>query len=392
MDNQLEILLNKYKNIHAINTDMYGKISLTNNVNEINEYDIRNVISATNVFDIERSEHEIYRIYGRIEYMSLLNGLKNNYTSFEDFFLPVYSGNSKNILNSFDFYLVRPTDSGNTHIITGSSTNNSTITYNRFFKVIATPDQFELFPIGFSNNVFGEQTYSYNFNVDINISEYLDEFGFPITELYLYAQYKNASIPVETLFAKQWSNTGVISTPQITTKALYNSELAQSLNNVKYGDIIDYSKLKFLQVQLYPEQFYITTPYNGGRLMWKYNPFIPLRLRYFTNSLYTANISGASYSQVQSIPYYATNIDGGNYVWRNIMLEGYFDPITGLGTNNPFVNDRRYSFASLLLDVMPDLGDEETLKAFSEVWYGRNAYKYSITPISNINNIGKPCQ
>jgi len=395
MDEQLEILLHQYQNVASINVDAFNTIQLTNNAVEINEYDIRNVLSVTEVFDAEREANQIYRIYGRIEFMSILNGLKNGYNKFQDFFLPEYTGSSKNILNSFDFYLVRPSISGYTHIITGSSTNNSTITYNRFFTIIATPNQFDLFPVGFSNNVFGEQGYTYDFNVDIDVSSFQDQFGFPVTELFLYAQYKPALSPVELLAAKQWDNTGGVTTPNILTKSFISGDTVMSLNGQKFGDIIDYSKLDYLQVQLQPEQFYITTPYSGGtnRLIWKYNPFIPLRLRYLTDSVYNANISGTSYADVQSIPYYATSADtAGNYVWRYIMSEGYKDPLSGIGTDHPFVNKRRYLFTSIVLDVQPDLDDTETLTAFEQVWYARNSYKLNVTPTGDINKMGQPCQ
>ena len=553
MDEQLEILLHQYQNISSVNVDMFNTIQLTQNAVEINEYDIRNILSVTDVFDAEREANQIYRIYGRIEFMSILNGLKNNYSQFQDFFSPQYTGSSKNILNSFDFYLVRPASSGYTHLSGGTSgmiidenfnnwvtatptdypvgwvaptptlnsyvegtisytgahfvldnqylfatplnivsiykdipavygdlvirtkvdvqptfvpatdlmtitlssngtavatfpllatglgvkeytitipqstpitrvsilanssnksmymeylqiektdadlgTNNSTITYNRFFTVIATPKQFELYPVGFSNNVFGEQTYTYDFNVDIDISNYYDNFRFPTTELFLYAQYKPATTPVEHLAAKLWSSGSAYTTPNILTKSFVSGDTVMSLNGQKFGDIIDYSELDYLQVQTYPELFYITTPYVSGntnqRLIWKYNPFIPLRLRYLTDSVYTANISGTSYAEVQSIPIYATNVNDGNYVWRNIMPEGYKDPLTGIGTDHPFVNKRRYLFTSLVLDIQPDLDDADTLAAFEEVWFARNSYKLNITPTGDINNIGKPCQ
>jgi hypothetical protein len=549
MDEQLEILLHSYQNIKSVNADSFNKIQLDNNLAKINEYDIRNAVNATEVFDAEREANRVYRIYGRIEFMSLLNGLKNNYEIFEDFFKS-QADNSKNILNSFDFYLVRPTSSGYTHISGGTSgmiidekfnswyiaspsdypngwnvmvttnsyveqsltnqahfvldnqyifatpfnlvtlykdipavygdlvirtqvdvqptfvpatdlltitlssygtavatfpllttglgikeytitipqstpitrvsimansnnksiymdylqiektdtdlgTNNSTITYNRYFEVIATPNQFELFPIGFSNNVFGEQAYTYNFNVDINISPFQDNFGFPVTELFLYAQYKKSiyPAPAEILSAKLWSENGTITYSNVSTKSFVTGDTVMSLNGQKFGDIINYSKLRYLQVQTHPEQFYITTPYSDStnRLIWKYNPFIPLRLRYLTDNIYTANISGTSYAEVQSIPYYATNVGGGNYVWRNIMPEGYRDPLTGIGNDLPFVNKRRYLFSSIVLDVIPDLDDQQTLDAFSEVWYSRNAYNFNKIPLGDINNIGKPC-
>lgn len=384
MDYNFQILLGNRQNINSVNSDMAGKIELFNNLREITEYDINNALSATEVFYTERAENEIYRIYGRIEYMSLLNGLKNDYRNFEDFFLPQYSGNSKNLLNSFDFYLVRP--------YTGY-TKISNIRYARCFKVIATPNEFELFPIGFTNNLFGEQVYSFNFNIDIDIKNYYDEFKFPVTELFLYAQYKPAKLPAETLFGVFWNN-GVLEKTEIIGKSLNIGDLVMTSNNEKICDIIEYSKSEFIQNQIYKQQFYIYTPYNGNRLVWKYDPFIPIRLRYLTSDLYKANTGSTSYDLVQSIPPYATEYpeNTGNFIWRNIVPEGYIDPITGIGNNNPFVNKKRYNFSTIIFDISPDLDDDTTRNSFSDIWFENNAKISNITPISDINNIGKPCQ
>jgi hypothetical protein len=385
MDNKFEILLGSKQNIVSINTDMSGKVELMNKTKEIIEYDINNFLSATEVFYAERAENQIYRIYGRIEYMSLLNGLKNDYYDFEDFFSPQYSGNSKNLLNSFDFYLVRPS--------TGY-TNISGNSYSRCFKVIATPNDFELFPVGFSNNLFGEQIYSFNFNVDIDVSNYYDEFKFPVTELYLYAQYKKVLSPEESLFGMFWSNGGASTKSEILTKTMNVDDIVKTLNDEKICDVITYNKSGFTQTQKYSQYFYIYTPYSSTRLVWKYNPFMPIRLRYLTSDLYKANTGSTSYDLVQSIPPYATEypVNTGNFIWRNIMPEGYTDPLTGIGTNNPFVNKKRYAFSAMIFDISPDLDDLITKNAFSEVWFENNTDSQYFKPITNINNIGKPCQ
>jgi len=393
----VEILLNSLKNVTSVNVDNYEKIELSNKVALINEYDIRNILSATDIFDAEREASEIYRIYGKIEYMSLLNGLKNNYTQFSDFFYPQFSGNSKNILNSFDFYLVRPAVSGYTQIISGGST----ILWTRYFQVIATPNDFEIFPVGFSNNVYGEQAYAFSFNEDFDVSPYIDQFGFPLTELFLYAQYKpmaNGYATPETLAGTVWSAVGIPSQFIFSPIALNIGDYVQSFFNAKIGDLLEYSKEEFLQVQLSPQTFYIQTPYkdtnnNNRRLIWKYNPFISFQLRYFSSDLNLVNTGSTSYDQTTSIPYYATPIDiFGNYVWRDILPQGYTDPTSNLGVNYPFVNKKRYLFSSLVLGITPDLDDADTLAAFQEVWYNRFATKINSVPITDISNIGKPCQ
>jgi hypothetical protein len=278
----VEILLNSLKNVHSVNVDNYEKVELTRKVSVINEYDIRNILSATEIFDAEREANPVYRIYGKIEYMSLLNGLKLNYTQFSDFFNPQLT-NNKNVLNSFNFYLVRPATSGYTHITSGGST----ILWQRFFQVVATPNDFEIFPAGFSNNVYGEQAYAFNFNKDFDVTPYVDQFGFPLVELFLYAQYIPSTTPnpIETLSGTTWSPAGVPVPFSFAPATLNVGDYVQSTFNVKIGDLIEYSKPDFLQLQLTPQTFKILTPYNLGRLVWRYNPFISLQLRYFSSDL-----------------------------------------------------------------------------------------------------------
>jgi hypothetical protein len=391
MDIQSQILLNSQKNVNSVNADMYEKLTLSNKIKEINEFDVKGVVNASEQFDIEREANAIYRIYGRIEYMSLLNGLKTNYTQFQDFFTPIKFGNLKNIINSFNFYLVTPT-TGYTQIL---NTNN----YIRYFKVIATSNQFDIYPAGFSNNVYNEQTYAFNFNVDIDISNYYDNFNFPVTELYLYAQYKvnsNGNGQSEYLNIITWDASGNASNIPITTTSFNIGDVISSAENIKISDIVTYDMPNFLQTQYSGQTFYITTQFISGittqRFIWKYNPLISIRLRYLTDSLYTANSGNTSYEITSSIPDYATLISGGNYVWRNIMPEGYIDPLTGIGTNYPFVNERRYLFTPIILDIIPDLDDPYTLAMFNDIFITKNETNSTIKPTSDINNINKPCQ
>jgi hypothetical protein len=270
---------------------------------------------------------------------------------------------------------------------TSSIVSSSGITFIRKFDVIATPSNFELYPIGFGNNVYGEQTYAFNFNIDFDVSSYLDNFGFPLTELFLYIRY----VPTltETLKYTNWSTNGIPVKTILPTPVL-------NIGDKVYGNVIEYSDLQFYQSELYQQTYYISTPYiddlsQPQRLIWKYNPFIPLTLRYFSDNLYKANISSTSYEQVSSIPYYATKIDNnGNYVWRTILPQGYFDPLTGIGVSYPFVNKKRYLFSNTVFSIIPDLTDANTLNAFSKIVFGTPT-KISITPNSDLNNIGKPC-
>ena len=284
MDSKQDILLGNQKNIDSVNADNYTTVELTNNVSEINEFTVNDVVNSTEVFDAEREANQVYRIYGRIEWMSLLNGVAMGHNSLEDFFNPIYTGNSKNIINSFDFYLVAPS-SGETY------SSMSGAKKRRNFEVIATPSQFEIYKAGFSNNVYGEQVYEFSFKTDFDVSEYYDKLGFPLTELFLYAQYIESSVIVEQMSRTTWSYSGVEDKVDLTTKDLNIGDTVEHHQGSNIQDVIEYREDEYYQAQVEPQTFYIRTRYNDSGpkwLEWSYNPFIPFRLRYLDGVVSTA--------------------------------------------------------------------------------------------------------
>lgn len=386
MDDKIQIQLGSEKNINSTTVDTYGKVSLSNKKNQLTEYNIRNVLSVTEVFDRERNATEIYRIYGKINWLSLLHNLNNSYKYIEDFFSG-RSSNGKTLIDSFNFYLLRPY-TGYTKI------TNDSITYIRQFEVIATNDQIDIYNAGFDKNIFNDQNYGFNFNIDIDISNYLGEFDFPITELYLYPVYQrtqNGLGMMEKMYKYTWDVvTGDKSKTPIFPSSIIN------VGDIIYGDKIEYSKSSFLQVLVEQQKYFISTNYSDASagskwLEWEYNPFIPLRLRYFGDETKKANTGTTSYDQKIDIPYYATDLGNGNLVWRDILPQGYIDPITGNGVDYPFVNSRRYLFSNIVLETVPNLNDDWTLNKFKDLKFGE-PLTLNYKPIGDINNIGKPCQ
>lgn len=384
MDDNLKILLNSEKNINAVNIDSFKKIELGNNVTDLTEYNIYNIINATRVFDIERDLTEIYRIYGEIEYLSLFNGLDLNYQNFSDFFSPFNIDNAagRTILNSFDFYLLRPSDEFE-HI----SGNN----YVRKFEVIATPYDIDIFPAGYSKNVFNEQKFAFNLSKDIDVSNYFDYFGFPCTELFLFPQFKpitNGTGNEEELYRTFY-----------TENYNYTTELDYTTYNIGdliYGDLILYNEENYSQTKVFDQIYYILTKCNFdgdiNNVRWSYNPFIPLRLRYLSNEVNKVNTGTTIYDQSESIPTYATHVGGDNYVWRDILSQGFVDPITGEGVNYPFINKRRYLFENIKIKIIPDIKEHNNTKIlFSNIEFNE-PISLNKKPISDVNDINKPCQ
>lgn len=388
MDRRLEIQLPEKKNIDSINVDLYDKFTLENKRANLIEYDINNLLSVTEVFDSERQNNEIYRIYGNIEWLSILNGLRVDYVQLRDFFLSFTNVDDqqltyKNLLNSFEVYLVKPS-TGFTHV-------NNTDDYIRYFEVIATPNEIDIYNAGFSKNIFNEQEYSFNLTKDIDVSGQLDGVGFPLTELFLYFQYipqSNGNNSPELMQHIAWSNLGSGIVESFDPVTL-------NIGDKIIGDKVRLSKLNYTQSRVSSQYYYIQTVYNNDgvsdSLFWRYNPFIPLRLRYFNNEVRRANTGNTSYEVANSIPYYAIDIGDGNYVWRDILPQGYVDPITGNGVDYPFVNGKRYLFSNVVLDTTPSFSDYHTAQVFSEINFN-DPININSSPITDLDNIGKPCQ
>jgi len=190
--------------------------------------------------------------------MSLLNGLKNGYSELADFFNPDFSSpTSKNIKDSFDFYLVVPRSGGSSTVISDPTKKR------RFFQVVAGKDDIEIYNAGFTNNVYGEQVYGFNITTDIDVGNYFDVLGFPLTEVFIYAQYK--TVGTEEMSRTSFSIwTGNASKADLTTKDLVVGDIVETHQGTDIGDLLTYSAETYFQEQIVPQIFYIRTRYDGS--------------------------------------------------------------------------------------------------------------------------------
>jgi hypothetical protein len=352
-----------------------------------------------------------------MEYMSILNGIKNNLSSAsrDDYFI-VITGDTKSLLNSFDFYLLRPKDNSAYSGITSSN-------YIRSFDIIANPSDFDIFNAGFSRNVYGDQKYSFVINADIDNNGYYERNNMPITDLYIYANYKpNVG---ETMLGLHWDNNGIPSTGTTSVFGCtdYCSMIMTGSTSSAYTQTIIYSQINYIDTP------YITT---GGTeyFSWKYAPMIPVKINLLSDELFklgsnlqmlTGTITGitgltgyefnpiqpielgvisgstsnvysgsTSYDLINSIPEYAYNLGDGRFIWRNILPQGYINPITSVTLSNPFMNGYRYVFSSIIVDMGVNKEVLNTANAFSNIYF--NFTSINNKPVSDLNDIGKPCK
>ncbi|NJO63402.1 MAG: hypothetical protein HC836_35875 [Richelia sp. RM2_1_2] len=378
MDIKRTIQLGEKKFLEAVNVDNYQNIELKNDKKELIEYDIKNLLDVSSVFNDERQATNIYRVYGRIEYLSLLNGIKPNYEQLIDFFTPVPSGASRNITNSFDFYLLKPS-SGYTSLSGDSK-------YVKQYEVLSKLSDFDLYQAGYFVNVYNEKQYLFNFKRDYDIGGYLDGLHFPITELALYAAYKvnNGETMEYRTYDSGSTETGFTQSPYVYTPL--------NVGDTVYGNLIRYNEEEYSKETINEQTYYVSCPYIDGvpkELVFKYNPITEITVSVLDDTLQIVNVSGTAYQDIQTIPYYAIPYGDGNFIWRDILAKGYFDPITGVGVNFPFVNQRQYVFNNFLLSVVPDLDDANTASVFSQIKYGPNK-QLSKSP-TDLDNMGKIC-
>lgn len=387
MDEQIQ--LSKFKFVDATNQNIYSTISLLSNKEKIMEYDINSILDITQLYETERQFIDTFRFYGEVEYFSPLNAMITGYTEVTDFFtvFPA-SATTKSVLTDFKFYLLAPTTAF-TALVTGSTGG----TLQKDYEVISELNNFEIFRAGYSVNVYGEQQHAWDFNKSYNVKGRYDGLNFPLTDLYLYAEYQpqlNGDGDSESMSGITYDPVGNTGLTDITN---WVTGTTLTTGDTITGDTIEWNRHQFTQETIVRQEYYISTPYSGNteRLIWKYSPIIPLQIRVFEDDLQRENISGSSYENVTSIPYYATKIDDdGNYVWRNLQDKGFVDPLTNIGVNYPFVNKIHYVFNNIVLAIKPDLDDPNTASVFDEISFANDTF-ISSQPNSDLNNIGKLC-
>ncbi len=382
MSDQIQIQIGTAKNVDSVNVDQNLNISLQSSTKELLSYNESSVIDVSALFDAERQESEVYRVYGTIDFMSVINGLPLAYSGLTNFFTPVRLGSElnnevKNVLNSFDVYLCYPS-TGNT--------SATTTTFVRNYVVISKLINVELYKAGYSKNIFYNHIHAFDFNIDFNIEGLRDSFGKPINRFYLFFNYKpttNGLGVMETVSGLTLNgNTfnGITAIPY----TIYN------VGDVIEGDFVSYVNTNYEEELIDRMGYYITFPYQGSSLEFKYNPFLPIKVRDFDDEISSANISGGTESDIE-IPDYAIPIDNdGNYVWKEILQNGYIDPISGNGVDYPFINKRHYIFNKILLGVVPNINNPHTQQVFSEIRFANNRNLYT-KPSSDLNKLGNKC-
>jgi hypothetical protein len=373
------IQLGKFKNVSAVSVDQNINIELKNSTKEILSFNESSTIDVSTLFNSERQISESYRIYGRVDFLSIINGMHLDYKKINDFFTPARLGDekkglTKNILNCFDVYLCYPL----------TATTLSAETFIRNYTVVSQLSNFEIYKAGFSNNIFFNNIYAFDFNIDLNLNLNLihDAFGKPINYVYLLFNYKpttNGTGAQETVIRSDL-NGGTVP----LSYATYN------IGDVIVGDVVNYVNLNFEETLEQAMVYYVNFPYSGTALQFQYNPFVPIKIRDYSDEISYGNLTGNTETDME-IPSYAIPIDNiGNVIWKTILDNGYIDPISGKGVDFPFLNQRHYVFNTIILPLIPNLNDPHTSAVFTDIHFNTNTGVFT-KPAGDLNNLGNKC-
>lgn len=398
MDIKEKILLGSERNVDSVNVDNNIKIELETSQKKITEYDVTNILDVTNQYVVERENTEKYRLHGKINYLSPLAGMPLDYNDRSDFFLEHQKNidNTKNLLTDFRFLLVKPVPPEGTFLADGQNESegypnftNATDRYLRNYEVIVNENDLVIRKAGFDRNVFNDDIYTFIVDVEVDIKDKLDGLGIPITDVYLYAEYKtDTSSTVNNSVLRR-------RIPELSDYGnfvSYNPVSQYEIGDVITGDIVTYNLNDFTVSTFRRMEYEVIANYsnNSNNFHFIYKPFIPIKLRTLSDDLETVNTGSTSFEDVQGIPSYAKPLDNnGNVVWRNLLPKGFIDPITGTGVDYPFINNRHYVYQNITLSLIPNLNDSSTNSWFDNVEFGNNEL-ISNQP-NGLDNIGKKC-
>ena len=283
--------------------------------------------------------------------------------------------------------------------------------YFRLFSKLPTRDNtlvrendYEIYNLAFSENSYYDSITQFVFNADLNVSGLTDNLGRPLSELYLTViktdsngLFGNVSSGIETPFIAELNtsnlNTYLQNIPVISkihngngipfpshipleasVTIINNNNLVN--NNHYYGDLVEYN-VNELQETVLADVFhrfntinrettnqnltyilnegsltaipivpptYVTVPLGPRQEGYYYKAHNIIRIRNFSTYIEQGD------QNTVGIPDYATQIDDGRYLWRDLLDIGFNETSTTV-LDYPFLNGCHYMYDNYCFSV-----------------------------------------
>lgn len=317
---------------------------------EIIEYNGRNMIRFSTIFNHGLKTGD----------KVLLSGLSNSNGEYLVYKIGLSDGSKKE-----NYFVV---DINSVITLTPSSTLKRVVNgrhssyYFRIFKKIKTissdiiePDDYEIFQMGFSNNIFSDSIIQVNFNEDIDTTDLFDNLKRPITEIFISFIKKSDSMfsTVKSGFNLNLINDTNNNFPDIRRISNNPSSTFSFLeNNINinqdlfYGDLVEFNDYEVNEIILNEvnHRFNTNNRDNGGMLNvdgslinlgnryegYFYKPHHAIKIREISEYIEQGGLN-------DELPEYAINLGDGRFLWRDV-----FDFGNSLNLDIPFLNGCHY--------------------------------------------------
>lgn len=233
-------------------------------------------------------------------------------------------------------------------------------------------DDYEIYPLIFSNNIYNDNVSQIVFNEDVDVSDLTDNLGRPLSELYLtiiktegnqlnsgFNGFTNIKSGIEVPYMPEIQATSTgdyrINIPDI--RRIHDGVLSPTVshtplesniminNNTFYGDVVEYNRFRVRETVLAEvnHRFNTTDRVGNGNSVaggprqegYYYKAHYPIIIRNFSPYIEQGDIN------TESIPDYAENLGDGRWLWRDLLSigfnEGQEDPV-----KYPFLNGAHY--------------------------------------------------
>ena len=226
-------------------------------------------------------------------------------------------------------------------------------------------DDYEIYPLAFSQNIYEDKIQQFIINEDIDISNLTDNLGRPLSEIYITLM-KTSSGGVFTptksgidmpFIERIDSNNGIPDIRRITGDVSSHVPLDGDVifdDEYFYGDVVEYNRLELSEkvlgevydrfntinregtASITDADFSGLTVQLGSRQEgYLYKPHHKIKIREYSNYV------EQGFSTTLNKPSYAINMMDGRYLWRDLLDIGFND-IQESAVDYPFLNGVHY--------------------------------------------------
>jgi len=280
----------------------------------------------------------------------------------------------------YNYFVIDVDPVGITNSISGRMRRNyngelSTYYLRKVKSIMVDNNNYEIYPLAFSNSVFSDQIYQLAITEDIDVAGLTDNLGRPLSELFITFIKTDSKVKNKAIFGKiqsgldlEFIDDNLTLTNVSNVRRMHDGSsspfqthtpLEFSLNgnsNGFYLDVVEFNRLEQREIVLTDvlHRFNTTNreststinrPGGPRREGYLYKPHHRVKIREY--SLYVEQ--GNEFTA--GIPDYAADLGDGRYLWRDLLDIGVFDGEDDL-LDYPFTNGTHYIHTNLCFKTM----------------------------------------